>query len=88
MRSPEGKEHFVDGVYREVRPHTRLSFTWAWTNDGVRGHETLVTLDFSQAGGKTRMHFEQRTFKEAEHRVHHNEGWTSSFECLQTYLAR
>lgn len=87
MRSPEGKDHFVDGVYREVRPHTRLSFTWAWTTDGVRGHETLVTLDFSRSGAKTRMHFEQRTFAEAEHRVHHEEGWTSSFVCLEKYLA-
>ncbi len=87
MRSSEGKDHTVSGVYKEIDPPHRLAFTWAWINDGVRGHETLVTIQLTDAGGKTRMHFEQRTFEETEHRVHHNQGWTSSFRSLEKYLA-
>jgi uncharacterized protein YndB with AHSA1/START domain len=29
MRSPEGKDHIVSGVYREITPPARLVFTWA-----------------------------------------------------------
>ncbi|MGH6904258.1 MAG: SRPBCC domain-containing protein [Geminicoccaceae bacterium] len=30
MRAPEGKDHIVSGVYREIMPPERLVLTWAW----------------------------------------------------------
>ena len=30
MRSPDGEEHDVSGVYREVVPNQKLVFSWAW----------------------------------------------------------
>ena len=40
MLNPDGSEHHVDGKYLEIRDPHRLVFTWAWTFDGERGHET------------------------------------------------
>src|SRR5258705_11539625 len=44
MRSPDGTDHWLQGVYREVVAPERLVFTWAWEDaTGKPGHETLVT---------------------------------------------
>ena len=52
MRSPEGKDHVVSGVYRQVLPPERLVFTWAWEGDGARGHETVVTIELFESAGR------------------------------------
>ena len=48
MRSPEGKDHIVSGVYREITPPERMVLTWAWEEAGARGHETLVTIELAE----------------------------------------
>jgi uncharacterized protein YndB with AHSA1/START domain len=83
MRSPQGDLHTVSGVYRTIDKPRRLVFTWGWDDDkGVRGHETEVTVTFEPAPGGTRMVLLQQTFKDKDQRDKHNQGWTSSFECL------
>src|SRR5260221_12772900 len=50
MRAPDGSTHPVSGVYREIRPPTRLVITWAWEEaDGRRGHENEVEVTFAPA---------------------------------------
>src|SRR5467141_3348487 len=47
MRSPEGSDHRLRGVYREFVPPERLVFTHAWIDaTGTRGPETIVTVFF------------------------------------------
>jgi uncharacterized protein YndB with AHSA1/START domain len=29
-KTPDGEEHDVSGIYREVVPNAKLVFTWAW----------------------------------------------------------
>ena len=55
MRSAEGTEHCVHGVYREIRRPSRLVFTWAWEQGDMAGVETLVTLEFAAAGEGTEL---------------------------------
>ena len=33
MRSPDGKDHTVSGIYRTLEPPRRLVFTWGWDDD-------------------------------------------------------
>jgi len=87
MRAPDGAEYRVGGVYREIDPPRRLVFTWAWLNDGVRGHETTVTVEFEAARGGTLMRFHQARFADSGDAARHNEGWTSAFECLDHLIA-
>ena len=84
MISPDGVEHRLGGVYREVVPVERLSFTHAWEGeDGRPGHETLVSVTFAADGeGKTRMTFRQTGFKSDASRNGHREGWEESFDRL------
>ncbi len=83
MRSPEGREVTVSGVYRAIEPPRRLVFTWAWEDAaGVRGHETEVTVTFEAAPGGTRLVLRQAEFATAESRDAHGAGWSSSFARL------
>lgn len=87
IRSPEGNDHRMQGVYREIVPPERLVFTFAWEEDGVPGHETLVTVTFAEQAGRTLFTFHQATFESVESRDSHHGGWSSCFDRLADYLA-
>ena len=87
MASPDSGTHTCSGEYREIDSPNRVAFTWAWEEDGKRGHETLVTVTLKAQGDKTLMHFEHRTFESTEIRDKHEHGWSSSFHCLRDALA-
>ena len=86
IRSPEGEEHWMHGVYREVRTPDRLVFTFAWDTEGDRRTETLVTIGFADLDGKTEMTFTQTGFPAATDRDSHHEGWTSAFDDLAGFI--
>lgn len=86
MRNEDGREFFVGGRYLEIVPPARLVFTWAWTTDGVRGHETTVTVELSEQGNGTELRLTQALFDTEEAHRLHGEGWSSSLECLADYL--
>ena len=88
MRSPEGIDHWVGGMYCEIVPDERLVFTHAWEEeDGTPGHETLVTVDFANEGeGKTKLTFRQTGFASTASRDGHEGGWSESFDNLQSLL--
>ena len=87
LRAPDGTEHWVQGVYREIVEPERLVFTHAWEDaNGNPGHQTLVTITFADHGGRTMMTFHQAQFESVASRDGHRGGWTGSFERLETYL--
>jgi uncharacterized protein YndB with AHSA1/START domain len=88
MRSPEGREYWVHGIFREIVASERLVFTWMHENaDGTPGHETLVTVTFDAQGGKTKLTLRQAVFESVKERDSHRGGWTSSLERLAECLA-
>lgn len=89
MQSPEGAEHAVRGVYREIVTPKRLVFTHAWEEDaaGELGPETLVTVTFAKEAEKTRITFDQGVFATAESRDNHADGWSETLDNLTAYLA-
>jgi uncharacterized protein YndB with AHSA1/START domain len=88
MRSPEGVDHWLQGVYREVVPPERLVFTHGWLDAaGKPGRETLVTITFAERGAKTELTLRQTGFKSVESRDGHSEGWASTFRRLAQYLS-
>src|SRR5579862_4793697 len=52
MRSPEGLDRWLEGVYREIVKGERLVFTHVWLDAGREpaGTETLVTITFAELG--------------------------------------
>ncbi len=87
MRSPDGKDLWLGGVYREIVAPERLVFTHAWDDpQGNPGPETLVTVTFAERGGKTEMTFRQAVFQSLGERDGHQGGWTECFEKLAQYV--
>jgi uncharacterized protein YndB with AHSA1/START domain len=86
MRSPEGIDHVVSGIYRKIEAPRLLSFTWAWSTGGSRGHETVVTVELAARGKTTEMVFTQETFETIAARDQHSHGWNSTFECLDEFF--
>ena len=84
MKSPDGEEHDVSGIYREVIPNEKLVFTWAWKSTPER--ESLVTLTFKADGDGTIMTLQHEQFFDEEARDRHQGGWTSAMEKLDRYL--
>ena len=84
---PDGVEHWLEGVYREVVPPERLVFTHAWLDAQKRPTiETLVTITFADRGGKTELTLRQTGLVSPASRAGHEEGWGSTFNRLQDYL--
>lgn len=81
MRSPEGVDHWVWGVYREIVDPERLVFTWERDDkDGVRYQSnTLVEVTLTEHEGKTRLTLHHTLFQTTADRDEHGGGWN---ECL------
>lgn len=89
MRSPEGVDHWLQGVYREIVAPERLSFTHVWLNaEGNPIQETLMTISLAECDGKTRLTLHQTGFKSVASRDGHMVGWNSTLERLAEYLAK
>jgi uncharacterized protein YndB with AHSA1/START domain len=88
MRSDEWGELWLHGVWLEVAPPERLSFTTAWeTDDGSPDHEMLITVTFTDVDGKTKMRFHQAAFIHEQSRDSHRDGWSECFDNLDSHLA-
>lgn len=86
MRSSEGKDHFVSGIFKEIVAKERLVFTWGWTIEGERSHESLVTVTFEDAQAGTKVHLHQALLTSKSDRDGHNQGWMGTFENLDDFL--
>lgn len=87
IRSPDGKDYWMRGIYREIVEPERLIFTFAWEEEGERGRETLITVTFGEQGEKTRMTFRHAFFESVEERDSHHEGWSECLDRLAQFLA-
>ena len=84
-RTPDGEEHDVSGIYREVAPNAKLVFTWAWRSTPER--ESLVTLTFKPDGDGCMFTLLHEQFFDEAARDRHNTGWTSALDKLEAYFA-
>ena len=82
---PDGPILYLAGTYREVRPPERLVFTWRWEAEPELG-DTLVTLEFRDAGGGTEVILTHELFPSQKARDDHSRGWSSSWEKLAAAL--
>ena len=89
MLKPDGTELWLGGTYKEVVLNKKLVMTHAWEQEGGKpGPETLITVEFEDLGGKTRMTFIQTGFVSAQDRDGHAGGWGECFEKLESLLSK
>jgi len=83
MTSPDGRLHVAAGVYREVRPPTRLAFTWDWEDPEHRMGETLVTVELKPVErSATEVVITHERFTEATRADSHERGWSQLLRLL------
>jgi uncharacterized protein YndB with AHSA1/START domain len=81
----EGKDHEVQGVYREVVPNRKLVFTWTWPNSTPE-RESLVTILLRAVDGGTQLDFLHEQLFDETVRDNHQRGWSESLAKLAQFL--
>jgi len=99
MRSPEGRDFWSTGVYREIVPFERIAYTDSFADE--KGNvvpathygmtpdfplEMHVTVTFEEIAGKTKMILRHVGIPEGEMRELTNQGWNQSFDKLAEEL--
>jgi uncharacterized protein YndB with AHSA1/START domain len=79
----KGMPHWIRGVYHEILPGKRLSFSYHFDEFDVH---SVVSVRFEPDGAGTRMHFRQTGFPSGDGRDGHERGWNSTFDILQKML--
>ncbi len=95
MRSPDGRDYWTTGVYKEVVPLERIvytdSFADAEGNVVLATHynmnsdfplETLVAVTFEDFDGKTKMTLKHAGLPVGEMSEQTGAGWSESFDKL------
>ena len=87
MRSPEGRDHWVSGVYREIVKPERIVFTWNRRPGDVEDiTESLVTVTFEDRDGKTLLTMRHEGLRSAKDRVDHRGGWGEAIQRLAAHV--
>jgi len=99
MRSPEGKEYWGTGVFREIVPMERLVFTDSFADEqgnvvsptyyGMSPDfpiEMLVTVTFEEENGKTKMTLLHTGVPAGPDSEGTHQGWSESFDKLAESL--
>ena len=85
MREPDGKEHRVFGVYKEIVNPKKIAFTWGW--EGSSDAETLVIVELRKKGAGTELTLTHSKFADDKTRDMHNQGWVGCIGRLEVLFA-
>lgn len=101
MRSPDGKDTWVTGAYREIVPGRKLVCTDSFADEkgnvvpatyyGMSADyplEMLVTVTFEGVGGKTKLTLRHAGIPSGPDQAGADQGWSESFDKLADALAR
>jgi uncharacterized protein YndB with AHSA1/START domain len=83
---PEGTDHEVQGVYREVVPNRKLVFTWTWPHTTPE-RESVVAIVFKAVANGTELDFRHEQLFDESVRDGHQRGWTETLGKLEQYLS-
>jgi uncharacterized protein YndB with AHSA1/START domain len=87
IRRGDGEHKQISGVFREVVPNKKLSFSWAGACDGKPGPESLVTVLIEPDGAGSLLTLIHEQFVDEETRDRHNQGWNGVLDNLEHYLS-
>jgi len=79
--TPDGEEHDVSGIYREVVPDEKLVFTWMWRTMPER--QSLVTIALKSEGAGTVLTLTHEQFFDEAARDRHRYGWGAALDKLE-----
>jgi uncharacterized protein YndB with AHSA1/START domain len=75
------------GVYREIQRPLRLVFTWEWEDPTQRVGDTVVTVEFKDAGGdRTEVVVTHARFADEARMGRHQQGWIELLNLLERFV--
>jgi len=80
-----GEHHEVGGSYREMVPHSRLVFSWAWHSTPERESQVTISLKPDDGGTMLTLHHEQ--FFDQAARDGHEKGWIALLDQLEAFAS-
>lgn len=84
MRHKEGNVHTAVGTIREIKPPSRLVYTWKW--EGGEMPDTLVTWVLREVDGGTELTLIHDQFPNEEAKNEHLQGWNGCLARLELAL--
>jgi uncharacterized protein YndB with AHSA1/START domain len=83
--SPNGRD-VVEGRFLEVKPHTRIVFTWGFVGADARipAGSTTVEITLTPERGGTRLRLRHHGLPLGEPQTGHGAGWSHYLERLRT----
>lgn len=79
-------ETWFGGTFQEIVKDRRIVMTFAWDDRPDQpGINTLITVEFTEEGGRTVQSFHQTPFVSVESRDSHVGGWNECFDREQVY---
>lgn len=87
MVGESGTINRLAGQFQTLDPPRRIQMTWQWQRE-PEASETLLTLDFSSVGDETLLELVHERFPDMAERDRHQDGWSSSFNCLEQALMK
>jgi uncharacterized protein YndB with AHSA1/START domain len=95
VKTPEGVTYIGGGIYRDVKPPEKLSFTWLWKTSSekadasIQPEDSLVTVEFFERGeNSTEVVLTHEMLTTEESRKSHKKGWEGCFDKLAEYLEK
>lgn len=85
-RDEGGGEAVVTGKYLRVEPPRRLMFSWTMKSGSFVVDENVVTVEFRDLGGRTRVQLTHEPFSDPDVRDLHGQGWTVCLIALDQLL--
>lgn len=99
MRSPEGKNYWGRGAYREINPPERIVYTDSFADaegkpvppsyygmSASHPQEMLVTVTFDELAGGTKLTLRHSAPREFEERDEMQQGWNEMLDKLEQIL--
>jgi uncharacterized protein YndB with AHSA1/START domain len=87
-RVADGTECRCVGIIHDIVPYSRMVYTYAWEERGIRGPDTLVTLSFAEVTPfRTKLTIHQRPFRTREERDSYREAWDQTLDRFAACLA-
>ena len=77
-------KHTCSGIYDEVRPLSKLAFSWQWKNEP--GVESFITVLLTSEEKFTRMQFQHKNFGTGS-KHDYTQGWQNTFSKLESVVA-
>jgi uncharacterized protein YndB with AHSA1/START domain len=89
MHPPEGNPMPISGTYQEIDAPERLVYTWKWEVDGMGDTESLVEVEFRDAGeDRTEVVITHSRYEEAHTGEPYRMGWEGGLDKVEAMFTK